>query len=88
MGTTASCTQRKGKAETFTSYFASIFSFKGNELTVGKGRTKVAYKRIMIRMGQSLVRRLGKKVPEGRDVILFTLYPRTASHTKHSITIL
>lgn len=59
MGTTASCTQRKGKAEISNSYFASIFSIKGNELTVGKGRTKVVYKRITIRMGQSLVRRLG-----------------------------
>lgn len=59
LGITAYRTLRKGKAEIFNSYFASTCSIKGNELTVRKGRTKVVYKRIMIRMGQSLVRRLG-----------------------------
>ena len=41
--TTACCNQRRGKAENFNSYFASIFSIKGNEPTIGKGNTKVVY---------------------------------------------
>lgn len=51
--TTACCNQRGGKAEIFNSYFASMFSIKGNKPTIGKGKTKVVYRRIMGRAGQS-----------------------------------